>query len=96
MSEQSAADLVAGVIQRVYGDATQTVLDRRAASEILTALRGAGWTSLDEVAMLIEAAGGEITVPRRILSDARERRVTVQDDFASGGKKFRVSVSANN
>lgn len=94
MSKCTATDMVAEVIQRVYGDATQTVLDRRAASEIVAALRTAGWASLDEVALLIEAAGGEITVPGRMLSDTRERRVTRQDDFASLGHKFRVSVSA--
>ena len=94
MSKTSATDMVVDVIQRVYGDATQTPLDRQAASEIVAALRAAGWASLDEVAMLIEAAGGEITVPGRILGDPRERRVTSQEDFATMGRKFRVSVSA--
>lgn len=94
MNETTATDLVADVIQRVYGDATQTALDRQAAREIVAALRQAGWASLDEVAMLIQAAGGEIIVPADILSDARERRVTRQDDFATLGHKFRVSVRA--
>lgn len=94
MSNTTAADLVAGVIQHVYGDATQTVLDREAASEIISALRGAGWASLDEVAILIEAAGGEIVVPDRLQADGRERRVTVQDDYRAMGRKFRVSVAS--
>jgi hypothetical protein len=89
----SAERLVRDVIQRVYGDATQTVLDQRAASEIVTAFRAAGWASLDEVAVLIEAAGGSITVPHRLMMDGRDRQVTRQDDFAADGVKFRVSVS---
>lgn len=91
MSEPSTAvDLVTEVIQRVYGDATQTVLDQKAASEILDALRSAGWASLDEIAILIEAAGGEIVVPHRLAFDFRERRVAVQDDYATPGRKFTV------
>lgn len=84
--------VVQDVIQRVYGDATQTTLDCEAATEIVRALRGMGWASLDDVGMLIEAVGGEITVPHRVLANDRERRVTVQDDYATG-KKFRVSVA---
>jgi hypothetical protein len=94
MSKSSATDLVASVIQRVYNDASQTVLDRQAASEIVTALQEAGWASLDDVGRLIDAAGGEIVVPGEILHDVRDRQVTRQDDYASGGVKFRVSVSA--
>lgn len=94
MSDMTATDLVAGIIQRVYNDASQTVLDRRAANAIITALREAGWASLDDVGRLIEAAGGEIVVPGDLITDTRERRVTRQDDFASHGVKFRVSVSA--
>jgi hypothetical protein len=90
----TATDLVASVIQRVYEDATQTALDRKAAREIIAALRAAGWASLDEVAVLIEAAGGEIAVPDRLMVDGRRRVVTRQDDFRSMGKKYRVSVGA--
>ena len=89
----TATDLVANVIQRVYGDTTQTVLDRQAASEIVTALRNAGWASLDDVARLIDAAGGEVVVPRNILADSCDRVVTRQDDFASGGVRYRVSTA---
>lgn len=93
MSDRNPTDLVAGVLQRVYGDASQTVLDRRAASEVVSALRNAGWASLDEVAVLIEAAGGSVTVPGSLIHDGRDRRVTSQDDFASGGRTFSVSTS---
>lgn len=94
MSKVSATDVVADVIQRVYGDATQTFLDRQAASEIVAALRRAGWASLDEVAVLIEAAGGSITVPDALLCDGKDRVVTRAEDYASRGHKFKVSVSA--
>lgn len=90
----SATKIVQDVIQRVYGDATQTALDHEAAVEILRALRAAGWASLDEVAVLIEAAGGSITVPDRLMGDGRDRVVSRQDDFASMGQRYTVSVSS--
>lgn len=94
MSDFSAVGLVADVLQRVYGDATQTVLDRRAAEEVVEALRRAGWATLDEVAILIESAGGSITVPDLIAGDPRERCVMVTDDYAAGGRRFVVSSSS--
>lgn len=91
-NQQTATDLVAATIQRTYNDATQTHLDRQAASNIIAALRSAGWASLNEVAVLIEAAGGSITVPDRLMQDGRDRRVTVQDDYANNGRRFTVTV----
>lgn len=93
MNNDTATDVVARVIQRLYDNATEVVLDREVASEIVKALRDVGWASLNDVARLIEAAGGEIVVPGEILGDNRERRVTKQDDFGSGGVKFRVSIA---
>ena len=81
-------DLVTDTIQRVYGDATQTALDREAARQIVAALRAAGWASLDEVARLIEAAGGSITVPDHILANDGDRIVERFDTF--DGVTFRV------
>lgn len=92
MNEHTATDLVAGVIQRIYGDATQTVLDRRAAREIVAALRSAGWASLDEVAMLIEAAGGTVTIPGNIMRDNSKRVVYAEDDWRTMGRTFRVET----
>lgn len=92
-SSESSVAAVRRTIQEVYGDASQTVLDDRAARAIISTLREMGWASLDEVAVLIEAAGGEITVPDRLMGDGRERRVTKQPDWAAGGHKFRVSVA---
>lgn len=60
---------VAGVIQRVYGDASQTVLDHRCAGQVLAVLREAGWLAPDDVARLVLAAGGEIRVPDRLRGD---------------------------
>lgn len=85
-------DLVTATIQRVYADATQTVLDREAARQIVAALRAAGWASLDEVARLIDAAGGSITVPHRLLADTEERVVERFDTL--DGITFRVRRSS--
>lgn len=89
----NAVDVVRNVIQRVYGDATQTVLDAQAAREIVAALREMGWASLEEVAVLIEAAGGSVTVPDSLMLDTRERRIMRSDDYASRGRRFSVSVA---
>lgn len=67
--------LVLEVIQRVYGDATQTELDDHAASEIIAALRRVGWASPDDVALLIKAAGGEITITRRMREESTKHQV---------------------
>lgn len=90
MSEQDAVSAVRDVIQRVYGDATQTALDHQAAREIVAALRQRGWASLSEVAMLIEAAGGSVVVPDVLASDVRERIVERHEDFAARGTRFTV------
>ena len=62
---KSTETIVRDVIQRVYGDASQTVLDYAAAREIVAALRDAGWASLQEVGAIIHAAGGDVTVSGR-------------------------------
>lgn len=87
---ESATQIIRDVIQRVYEDATQTVLDQQAAREIIAALRAAGWASFDEVAVLIEAAGGSITVPDRLMHDGRRRVVSRQEDHANMGHRFTV------
>jgi hypothetical protein len=64
------AELVEGIadtIQRVYGDATRTVLDHRAAVEIWKYLQVRGVVSENVLAAVIEAAGGKITVPNSAL-----------------------------
>ena len=63
---------VMDVLQRVYGDATQTVLDHQAASEVIAELRRRGWASLDDVARIIVAAGGEVTIPDRLMLSGEE------------------------
>jgi hypothetical protein len=73
--------VVRDVIQRAYGDATQTPLDHQAASEIVTALRSMGWASLNEVALLIEAAGGSIKVSSRQMLHSSERVVERMDEY---------------
>lgn len=85
--------VVRDVIQRVYGDATQTVLDDRAASEIVAALREMGWASIDEVGRLIAAAGGEVTISDRLMLSGEEYVVTKEQDFRHGGFIFRSRLA---
>ena len=62
--ENDSKQLVRDIIQRVYGDATQTVLDDTAATAVISALRRVGWASPEETALLIKAAGGQVTITR--------------------------------
>lgn len=59
----SDREAVRGILQSGYGDATQTVLDDRVASDILNGLRERGWASPAEVAAIIHAAGGDVQRP---------------------------------
>ena len=70
-------EIVAGALQAGYGDATQTVLDTKVAGQVVKALREAGWCSPDEVALIVEAAGGSVTV-----TDDAVERVWRQPDEA--------------
>lgn len=65
----SDVQIVMDALQDAYGDASQTVLDRRAAEAALKALRSVGWASPDEVCTLVASAGGRIVLDDRYLRD---------------------------
>lgn len=81
-----ATQIAADAIQRTYNDATQTVLDHRAAREVVNDLRGAGWMAPHEVAAIVLAAGGTVTLTdedlRAMYDEALELHIA--DDFAAG------------
>ena len=62
MSADKDVEIVANALQSGYGDATQTVLDQRVARKVVRALREVGWCSPDEVALIVEAAGGSVVI----------------------------------
>ena len=87
--------LVKGIrdtIQRVYGDATQTVLDERAAREIWKYLLSVGVAPASGVAMIVAAAGGRVTVTDELLLDP-PAEYTVMDD-GHFGKVLRTPAKA--
>lgn len=65
---------------RAYGDLGTSPLDRAAAGQILQLLRGDGWMSADEVAFLVDAAGGTIQVTRESIED-KNLQLTVYNEF---------------
>lgn len=67
-----SARAIADVLQREYGDATQTVLDLRVAGAIVAELRALGWADPGEVRAIVAAAGGRVEVPESILRDPPE------------------------
>lgn len=83
IEDRAPERIVVDVIQRVYGDATQGALDHRAASEIVTALRNAGWADLNAVGAIIAAAGGRVTITERDMLDDWE--VWRSEDHAARG-----------
>lgn len=84
--QSSARQIAADAIQRTYNDATQTVLDHRAASAVVADLRAAGWMSPQEVAAIVAAAGGNVTLQDEHLMAAWDGSydLLVGDDFAAG------------
>ncbi|QCB93283.1 hypothetical protein [Cellulomonas shaoxiangyii] len=80
---------VMNVLQSGYGDATQTVLDRQVAGEIVRHLRSSGWAAPDEVRALVACAGGEVTLDQRVMADP-PGELFVTDDLATGSRKVFV------
>lgn len=75
---------VADVLQREYGDASQTVLDRKVAAAIIHHLREIGWFSPDEVRAVVASAGGRIDVQERHLVDPPAELHMSVDEFHTG------------
>ena len=86
----TARQAVRDTLERVYGHATQTVLDDQAADEIMRTLHQMGYAPLDMVARIIEAAGGSVTLTAQSLNDPRPLEVETYDDPATLGKVFRA------
>ncbi len=66
--ERTVAD-VCQIIQRAYGDASQTVLDRECALAIIRHLREEGWSPPETVAAIVAAAGGRVEVSDDLLAE---------------------------
>lgn len=86
MSDDRTA--VRDALQRGYGDATQTVLDDQVAGQVIGALREQGWFTAQEVAAIVLAAGGSVTVPEDLLQQVGDLELMGVDDVGSGGRKL--------
>jgi hypothetical protein len=75
---------IADVLQRVYDDATQTALDRHAAAEVYAYVLSCGMAPLETVAAIVEAAGGDVTVPSRLLIDPPVELFVVDEPQVAG------------
>jgi hypothetical protein len=88
-------DIVQGitdVIQRVYGDATQSALDHRAASEIWRHLTERGVIPPSLIAAIVESAGGEVIVPSRVILDPPDQ-LWLSEDGPWNGRKLQSGRS---
>jgi hypothetical protein len=60
---------VMDIIQRGYGDSSMTPLDRTVATNIINYLQSAGWMGPEEVAHIVQAAGGEVRISEKQLDE---------------------------
>lgn len=96
LAKTETETLIMGIrdtIQRVYGDATQTVLDDRAAREIWKYLLSVGVMPVSGVAMIVAAAGGKVTVTDDLLLDPPAEYTVMDDGYFS--KVLRVRTKAS-
>jgi hypothetical protein len=56
------------ILQQGYGDNTSTPLDRVVATKVIGYFYDKGWMSSEEIAFLVESAGGEIRVTEKTLA----------------------------
>lgn len=79
---------VRAVIQRVYGDATQTVLDHRAAEAIVSALLAAYWIPPTALAGVVLGVGGQAAMDLRPLDGGYE--LLTWRDALTDAPRFKV------
>lgn len=77
--DRGTVRIIEGVLNRAYGDNSASSLDRLAATQVLQQLRSLGWLSADEVALLVDAAGGEIKVTEKAAAEKRPLLVVFRD-----------------
>jgi hypothetical protein len=70
MSDFAAERLIVEAINEGYGDRSTSPLDRAVASRIIAKLRNVMWMSSEEVALIVEAAGGEVHITQKQLEAA--------------------------
>lgn len=70
---------VMDIIQRGYGDSSMTSLDRVVAANVIQYFESRGWMGPEEVAHLVQAAGGEVIVTEEQLMEAPKPLYTQQD-----------------
>jgi hypothetical protein len=71
------------ILNRGYGDNATSALDRVIAGDILSELINVGWTSGEELAYLVEAAGGEIRIPESLLTEPSPRLLQYRSDLTN-------------
>lgn len=78
------------IIQKTYGDATQTVLDRRCAEAIEAHIQKAGWTSPEITRAMVASAGGHIDLREADVLDPPDMLILHTPSWT--GDTRRVSV----
>lgn len=59
---------VMAILQEGYGDNSSTPLDRVVATKVIDYFYKKGWMNAEEIAFLVESAGGEIRVTEKTLT----------------------------
>lgn len=91
--KQRIIQAIMDTLQEVYGDATQTVLDHRAATAVWKRLEEMGVAPASGVAAIVAAAGGEVTIPDALLLDP-PTEYAVMGEPLLGGTVVRTRTKA--
>lgn len=75
------------ILNEAYGDNSMTPLDRVAANKIVQYFQSEGWFSPDQVALIVEAAGGSVFVSVDAIEDS-DLTLKVINDFERDGFQF--------
>lgn len=91
-SDAGTVRKIQDVLNEAYGMQGTSSLDRAAATKVLQQLRMVGWMSPDEIAFLVDAAGGRIEVTQQS-AEEKTLKLEVFRPFQSDSIVFKSSRS---
>jgi hypothetical protein len=81
MSEQGVLRGIQEILNAGYGDQATSPLDRTVAVTLFNHMRQTGWMTPVEVAIIVEAAGGSVSIPETLLAgDAPDELKSFHDE----------------
>jgi len=69
MNEEGILRDIQQILNEGYGEQATSALDRVVARNILNFLRATNWITHEEFAIVVEAAGGTVVIPDKVLTE---------------------------